>query len=157
MPSGQGSTLRSAPIRSAHLLANEFLRSTGGTNPIHNKKPKKASKEEDEDDKAFKAKQQAGSCSHPDTPPLASPYLPVSYLTPPQPLASAFLTHSFISHRGDCSWADLNNFRFYVNRCQEAEGSASRRVWQEGSAEHGDTGDQEVGQEMIAKGRGETG
>ncbi|KAF2843278.1 hypothetical protein M501DRAFT_994153, partial [Patellaria atrata CBS 101060] len=31
-----------------------------GTNPIHNKKPKKVQKEEDEDDKAFKAKQAAG-------------------------------------------------------------------------------------------------
>ncbi|EMC92923.1 hypothetical protein BAUCODRAFT_151312 [Baudoinia panamericana UAMH 10762] len=30
-----------------------------GTNPIHNKKPKKATKEEDEDDKAYKAKQAA--------------------------------------------------------------------------------------------------
>ncbi|KAF2097693.1 hypothetical protein NA57DRAFT_76503 [Rhizodiscina lignyota] len=30
-----------------------------GTNPIHNKKPKKAKTDEDEDDKAFKAKQQA--------------------------------------------------------------------------------------------------
>ena len=32
-----------------------------GTNPIHNKKPKKAKKEEDEDDIAFKQKQTAGS------------------------------------------------------------------------------------------------
>jgi hypothetical protein len=32
-----------------------------GTNPIHNKKPKKAKVEEDEDTKAFKAKQQAGT------------------------------------------------------------------------------------------------
>lgn len=32
-----------------------------GTNPIHNKQKKKAQKEEDEDDKAFKAKQQAGA------------------------------------------------------------------------------------------------
>lgn len=30
-----------------------------GTNPIHNKKPKKKTVEEDEEDKAFKAKQQA--------------------------------------------------------------------------------------------------
>jgi len=30
-----------------------------GTNPIHNKKPKKKATEEDEDDKAFKAKQAA--------------------------------------------------------------------------------------------------
>nr|POF04009.1 translation machinery-associated protein 7 [Quercus suber] len=30
-----------------------------GTNPIHNKKPKKAAKEEDEEDKAFKLKQAA--------------------------------------------------------------------------------------------------
>ncbi|KAH0372002.1 hypothetical protein KCU65_g1463, partial [Aureobasidium melanogenum] len=30
-----------------------------GTKPIHNKKPKKAAKEEDEDDIAFKAKQAA--------------------------------------------------------------------------------------------------
>jgi len=30
-----------------------------GTNPIHNKKPKKAKAEDDEDTKAFKAKQQA--------------------------------------------------------------------------------------------------
>jgi hypothetical protein len=35
--------------------------STAGTNPIHNKKPKKAKGEEDEDDKAFKAKQAAGT------------------------------------------------------------------------------------------------
>jgi len=34
---------------------------TAGTNPIHNKKPKKADKgEEDETDKAFKLKQAAG-------------------------------------------------------------------------------------------------
>jgi len=33
---------------------------TEGTNPLHNKKPKKQQKDEDEDDKAFKAKQQAG-------------------------------------------------------------------------------------------------
>jgi hypothetical protein len=32
-----------------------------GTNPIHNKKPKKVAKELDEDEIAFKAKQQAGS------------------------------------------------------------------------------------------------
>ncbi|KAF1956248.1 hypothetical protein CC80DRAFT_383973, partial [Byssothecium circinans] len=32
-----------------------------GTNPIHNKKAKKAAKELDEDDMAYKAKQQAGS------------------------------------------------------------------------------------------------
>lgn len=38
--------------------ADPFL--SAGTNPIHNKKPKKAKSEEDEDDKAFKAKQQAG-------------------------------------------------------------------------------------------------
>ncbi|KAF2663400.1 hypothetical protein BT63DRAFT_461508 [Microthyrium microscopicum] len=37
MPSGQGS----------------------GTNPIHNKKPKKKQVDEDDEDKAFKAKQQA--------------------------------------------------------------------------------------------------
>jgi hypothetical protein len=35
--------------------------STAGTNPIHNKQKKKAAKELDEDDMAFKAKQQAGS------------------------------------------------------------------------------------------------
>jgi hypothetical protein len=34
-----------------------------GTNPIHNKKPKKAKVEDDEDTKAFKAKQQAGKLS----------------------------------------------------------------------------------------------
>jgi hypothetical protein len=34
-----------------------------GTNPIHNKKPKKAKAEDDEDTKAFKAKQQAGKFS----------------------------------------------------------------------------------------------
>ncbi|KAF2798324.1 hypothetical protein K505DRAFT_233483, partial [Melanomma pulvis-pyrius CBS 109.77] len=34
---------------------------TAGTNPIHNKKPKKVAKELDEDEIAFKAKQQAGS------------------------------------------------------------------------------------------------
>jgi hypothetical protein len=31
-----------------------------GTNPIHNKKPKKKVTEEDEEDKAFKLKQAAG-------------------------------------------------------------------------------------------------
>ena len=31
-----------------------------GTNPIHNKKPKKEKKELDEEEVAFKAKQQAG-------------------------------------------------------------------------------------------------
>jgi hypothetical protein len=31
-----------------------------GTNPIHNKKPKAAKKELDDDDKAYLAKQQAG-------------------------------------------------------------------------------------------------
>lgn len=36
---------------------------TAGTNPIHNKKPKKAAKEEDEEDKAFKLKLQAGTPS----------------------------------------------------------------------------------------------
>jgi hypothetical protein len=35
---------------------------SAGTNPIHNKKPKKAKAEDDEDTKAFKAKQQAGMC-----------------------------------------------------------------------------------------------
>jgi len=34
-----------------------------GTNPIHNKKPKKNKAEDDEDTKAFKAKQQAGKFS----------------------------------------------------------------------------------------------
>ena len=34
--------------------------SPAGTNPIHNKKPKKKVVEEDEDDKAHKAKLQAG-------------------------------------------------------------------------------------------------
>lgn len=34
---------------------------TAGTNPIHNKQKKKAAKELDEDELAFKAKQQAGS------------------------------------------------------------------------------------------------
>jgi hypothetical protein len=34
---------------------------TAGTNPIHNKQKKKAAKELDEDEIAFKAKQQAGS------------------------------------------------------------------------------------------------
>jgi hypothetical protein len=38
---------------------------TAGTNPIHNKKPKKkVADEEDEDDKAFKLKQQAGELTH---------------------------------------------------------------------------------------------
>ena len=32
-----------------------------GTNPIHNKKPKKANKDEDEEDKAYKLKQAAGT------------------------------------------------------------------------------------------------
>lgn len=34
--------------------------SPAGTNPIHNKKPKKKVVEEDEDDKAYKAKVAAG-------------------------------------------------------------------------------------------------
>jgi hypothetical protein len=34
---------------------------TAGTNPIHNKAPKKVKKELDEDELAFKAKQQAGT------------------------------------------------------------------------------------------------
>lgn len=42
-----------------HLLM-QGSRCTAGTNPIHNKKPKKVQKEEDEDDKAHKAKLQAG-------------------------------------------------------------------------------------------------
>jgi hypothetical protein len=37
------------------------VHSTAGTNPIHNKKPKKVVKELDEEELAFKAKQQAGS------------------------------------------------------------------------------------------------
>lgn len=36
---------------------------TAGTNPIHNKKAKKKVVEEDEDDKAFKAKMLAGGWS----------------------------------------------------------------------------------------------
>lgn len=38
------------------------LTGAAGTNPIHNKKPKKAAKDEDEDDIAYKKKQQAGRC-----------------------------------------------------------------------------------------------
>lgn len=42
-----------------HVLIALWL-DTAGTNPIHNKKPKKKATEEDEDDKAFKLKQAAG-------------------------------------------------------------------------------------------------
>lgn len=44
----------------ACTLINERI---AGTNPIHNKKPKKEKKELDEDEVAFKAKQQAGGLS----------------------------------------------------------------------------------------------
>ncbi|OCL13216.1 hypothetical protein AOQ84DRAFT_226106 [Glonium stellatum] len=44
-----------------------------GTNPIHNKKPKKQHKEEDDEDKAFKAKQQAGPYFFTITQPFLSP------------------------------------------------------------------------------------
>lgn len=39
------------------------LKQVAGTNPIHNKKPKKQGKVEDEDDIAFKQKQAAGKYS----------------------------------------------------------------------------------------------
>lgn len=45
--------------RRLHMLIIQY--SSAGTNPIHNKKPKKAAKgEEDDEDKAFKLKQAAG-------------------------------------------------------------------------------------------------
>ena len=41
------------------------MQNLAGTNPIHNKKPKKADKGElDDEDIAFKAKQQAGAYPH---------------------------------------------------------------------------------------------
>ena len=49
---------------------------TAGTNPIHNKKPKKKQNmDEDDDDKAFKAKQMAGTFNFgipPPNPPSTS-------------------------------------------------------------------------------------
>ena len=40
-----------------------------GTNPIHNKKPKKKAVEEDDEDKAFKLKQAAGKSHFPSLEP----------------------------------------------------------------------------------------
>lgn len=62
MPSGMG--CKSRPSPSAHPHTQQSADSsppTAGTNPIHNKKPKKKVTEEDDEDKAFKAKQQAGT------------------------------------------------------------------------------------------------
>lgn len=70
MPSGAGSTSAPTPLPlhlppKSHPFPNTNL-SLAGTNPIHNKKPKKAAKgEEDEEDKAFKLKQAAGKTTHP--------------------------------------------------------------------------------------------
>lgn len=66
MPSGQGGninpahSLKQMPF-SRHLHHNRILLilRPAGTNPIHNKAPKKVKKELDEDELAFKAKQQA--------------------------------------------------------------------------------------------------
>lgn len=58
MPSGQGgeSHIFTTPVEDIPLIND-----TAGTNPIHNKKPKKKpAGEEDEEDKAFKLKQAAG-------------------------------------------------------------------------------------------------
>lgn len=56
MPSGQGGKSLVAPRTE---LSTD--RHAAGTNPIHNKQKKKAVKEEDEEDKAYKAKQAAGT------------------------------------------------------------------------------------------------
>jgi hypothetical protein len=42
-------------------VLTDILRDTAGTNPIHNKKPKKKAQELDEDDIAHKAKLAAGT------------------------------------------------------------------------------------------------
>ena len=49
---------------SPHVMRPVLTTSPAGTNPIHNKKPKKKVVEEDEDDKAHKAKLAAGMASH---------------------------------------------------------------------------------------------
>jgi hypothetical protein len=46
-------------------MKHELTRCIAGTNPIHNKQKKKAAKELDEDDLAFKQKQQAGASTPP--------------------------------------------------------------------------------------------
>lgn len=56
MPSGQGSKSH----RPRLLMLLRLIHRPAGTNPIHNKKPKKKQVESDDEDKAFKAKQQAG-------------------------------------------------------------------------------------------------
>ena len=56
MPSGQGGECIIITSPDNHT-PDKFL---AGTNPIHNKKPKKKQTDEDDEDKAFKAKQQAG-------------------------------------------------------------------------------------------------
>jgi len=43
------------------LVAIWLTQAIAGTNPIHNKKPKKKATEEDEDDKAYKLKAAAGT------------------------------------------------------------------------------------------------
>lgn len=52
----------SATLFSVHCCIPEIslMHFPAGTNPIHNKKPKKKVVEEDEEDKAFKLKQAAG-------------------------------------------------------------------------------------------------
>ena len=56
MPSGQGGACSS----SSPGLFSTNAWSLAGTNPIHNKQKRKAQKEEDEDDVAYKQKQAAG-------------------------------------------------------------------------------------------------
>lgn len=70
MPSGQGGKPISPPLpdilpsSAGQILVKERkadINLPAGTNPIHNKKPKKKAAELDEDDLAFKAKQAAGA------------------------------------------------------------------------------------------------
>jgi hypothetical protein len=68
MPSGQGGkSCRSPQTAGSRKYLNiagnqaDISRQTAGTNPIHNKKPKKKAQELDEDDLAHKAKLAAGS------------------------------------------------------------------------------------------------
>ena len=49
-----------APPPLPNSMRSALTLSPAGTNPIHNKKPKKKVVEEDEDDKAYKAKVAAG-------------------------------------------------------------------------------------------------
>ena len=48
------------PASLANIMRPALTLSPAGTNPIHNKKPKKKVVEEDEDDKAYKLKVAAG-------------------------------------------------------------------------------------------------